>query len=171
MTTGYPNALDTTATHPTNSGVGAQLSTFPHSVLHGNVNDAVIAIETELGTAPSGSFATVKSRFENIESSAWTTIAAGGDWAGNILYRKIGNTLFVGGAVTWSTTAGSTAAETIVTLPVGFRPSATWYLPGAMTDGGTDAQAFQISTGGVITKLGVADLADVFVFSGPVPIP
>jgi hypothetical protein len=173
VSTSYPSAFDTTANLPTDAGVGAQLSTFPHSELHGNANEAIIAIETELGSAPSGSFATVKSRIENIESAAWTTVAAGGDWSGNILYRKInqtGNIVFIGGAITWSAAPGSSASETVVTLPAGFRPATTWYMPGAILDGGTDGQAFQIGTDGVITKLGVADLADVFVFSGSFPI-
>jgi hypothetical protein len=171
MTTGYPVALDTTATHPTNSGVGAQLSTFPHSVLHGNANDAIIAIETELGTAPSGSFSTVKSRFENIETAAWTTIAAGGNWGGNILYRKIGNILFIAGTITWSTTDGSSAAETVITLPVGFRPSTTRYVSGSATAGSVEAQTFQILDTGVVTKLGVGVLAEVYVINGIVPLP
>lgn len=66
MASNFPAALDTTATLPAAGGVGANLSTFPHSALHGNVDDAVIAIETELGTAPSGSFSTVKARFDGL---------------------------------------------------------------------------------------------------------
>lgn len=62
MATNYPSGLDTTSDLPTSSGVGANLSNFPHSDLHGNANDAIIAIQTELGTAPSGSFSTVAAR-------------------------------------------------------------------------------------------------------------
>lgn len=66
MSTSYPAALDTTAGLPTSSGVGADLGTFPHSGLHGNTNDAVRAIEAELGTAPSAAFATVKARLDDM---------------------------------------------------------------------------------------------------------
>lgn len=34
--------------------------------MHGNADDAIIAIETELGTAPSGTFSTVKARLDSI---------------------------------------------------------------------------------------------------------
>lgn len=66
MASNYPASLDTTATLPSAGGVGANLSTFPHSALTGNVNDAVIALETELGTAPSGTLSTVKARLDKI---------------------------------------------------------------------------------------------------------
>lgn len=46
--------------------MGANLSTFPHSTLHGNADDAIIAIETELGLAPSDTFSTVKARLDAI---------------------------------------------------------------------------------------------------------
>jgi hypothetical protein len=62
----FPASLDTTATLPAVGGVGANLSTFPHSTLHGNANDAIIAIETELGVAPSGAETTVKARLDRI---------------------------------------------------------------------------------------------------------
>lgn len=68
MTTGYPGALDTTATHPAAAGVGANLGTFPHSALHGNANDAIIAIQTELGVNPSGASSSVAARFDDLDS-------------------------------------------------------------------------------------------------------
>lgn len=46
--------------------MGANLSTFPHSTLHGNANDAIVAIETELGLSPSDTFSTVKARLDSI---------------------------------------------------------------------------------------------------------
>lgn len=66
MASNYPASLDTTATLPSAGAVGANLSTFPHSALTGNVNDAVIAIETELGVAPSGTETTVKARLDRV---------------------------------------------------------------------------------------------------------
>jgi len=77
MASNYPASLDTTATLPSAGSVGANLSTFPHSALTGNVNDAVIAIETELGVAPSGAETTVKARLDRVTPTlgvltAWT---------------------------------------------------------------------------------------------------
>lgn len=69
MASNYPASLDTTATLPAAGGVGANLSTFPHSTLHGNADDAIIAVETELGVAPSGSFSTVKARLDSGDAS------------------------------------------------------------------------------------------------------
>jgi hypothetical protein len=58
VATNYPSSLDTfinpTATDTLDS------ATVPHAGQHDNINDAVLAIETELGTLPKGSFASVK---------------------------------------------------------------------------------------------------------------
>lgn len=83
MASNYPTSLDTTATLPSAAGVGANLSTFPHSALTGNVNDAVIAIETELGVAPSGADTTVKARLDRITPvlgapTTWTPVVVQG---------------------------------------------------------------------------------------------
>lgn len=60
MATNYPSSLDSfinpTATDTLDS------ATVPHAGQHDNINDAVLAIETELGTLPKGSFASVKAR-------------------------------------------------------------------------------------------------------------
>lgn len=64
MATNYPTALDTITNLPAAAGVGTNLATFPHSTLHGNANDALRAIETELGIDPSGTFASVKLRLD-----------------------------------------------------------------------------------------------------------
>lgn len=80
MASNYPASLDTTATLPAAAGVGANLSTFPHSTLTGNVNDAVIAIETELGTAPSGTFSTVKARLDTLIVPDVQVFTSNGTW-------------------------------------------------------------------------------------------
>ena len=60
MTTGYPGAIDAfvnpVPTDQTNS------VTVPHASQHDNINDAVKAVETELGVNPRGTFATVVAR-------------------------------------------------------------------------------------------------------------
>ena len=48
----YPSALVTTTDIP---NAGANLSTNPHSSLHDESRDELVAIEAELGVAPSGS--------------------------------------------------------------------------------------------------------------------
>lgn len=57
---------DYPATLPTFAANGANLSTAPHSALHTDLNQEVVAIATELGTAPSGTFSTVKARLDSM---------------------------------------------------------------------------------------------------------
>ena len=91
MTSNYPTSLDTfvnpTATDPLNS------VTVPHASQHDNINDAVLAIETELGTDPSGSSATVKARLDGFNPTAGTLVAsasiAGSSNAGAISYGTL----------------------------------------------------------------------------------
>ena len=63
MATNYPGAIDT-YTNPLSS---EPMNAPSHAGQHANANDAVEAIETELGTDPSGSAATVKARLDGIE--------------------------------------------------------------------------------------------------------
>jgi len=60
MTTSYPSSLDS-FTNPTATDT-LDSATVPHADQHDNINDAVLAIETELGTLPKGTFASVKAR-------------------------------------------------------------------------------------------------------------
>lgn len=66
MATNYPGALDSL----TNPAAGDALTSPSHSAQHANANDAIEAIETELGTTPSGSETTVAARLTAIESGA-----------------------------------------------------------------------------------------------------
>jgi len=63
MPTNYPNSLDAfqnpNADDPLNSVA------VPHNMQHTNANDAIEAVEAELGTNPSGSHTTVSDRFDN----------------------------------------------------------------------------------------------------------
>lgn len=67
MATQYPNSLDN-FTNPTSTDT-LNSPTAPHAEQHANANDAIEAIQAELGTAPSGAYSTVKSRIEAIESN------------------------------------------------------------------------------------------------------
>ena len=66
MTTVYPGALDT-LTNPTSTDT---LASVPHDQQHANANDAIEAIEAELGLNPKGSAATVKARLDAINPAS-----------------------------------------------------------------------------------------------------
>jgi hypothetical protein len=76
VTTAYPGSIDDFS----NPGPDTQRDAtgFEHNLQHSNVNDAVEAIEAELGTDPAGMYATVKERLDAAEytasltSSHWT---------------------------------------------------------------------------------------------------
>ena len=61
MSTNYPGSLDTTSVLKNNS-VDATPTETTHEVLHNNTSDAIIAVETELGINPSGSYIDVVTR-------------------------------------------------------------------------------------------------------------
>lgn len=65
MPTSYPGGLDA-FTNPTAADT---LDSPPHDVQHADANDAVEAIEAELGTDPSGTFPTVRDRVEGVEAA------------------------------------------------------------------------------------------------------
>ncbi len=71
MATNYPGSIDSL----TNPSAGDALTSPSHSAQHANANDAIEAIETELGVNPSGSDATVAARLTAIE--AGTNLATG----------------------------------------------------------------------------------------------
>jgi hypothetical protein len=72
MPTSYPGALDN-FTNPTGADNLSDAPVLHHSQ-HSNVNDAVKAIETELGTNPKGSNTSVRARLEAIEASLGTKL-------------------------------------------------------------------------------------------------
>lgn len=66
MTTVYPGAIDTLS----NPSAGNNTTNPPHISQHADVNDAVEAIETELGINPAGAEATVAARLTAVEAAA-----------------------------------------------------------------------------------------------------
>lgn len=74
MATNYPSSLDN-LTNPTSTDT-LDSATVPHASQHTNINDAVEAIEAELGTLPKGSFATVKDRLAAGDPDSDQTILA-----------------------------------------------------------------------------------------------
>ena len=79
MTTAYPSGIDN-FTNPTSTDTLSS-STVPHASEHANANDAIKAIETELGTNPKGSYASVSARLAASTGSitTWRKAAAGGE--------------------------------------------------------------------------------------------
>ena len=67
MATSYPGALDN-FTNPTSSDT-LDSAAVPHATQHANANDAIEAIEAELGTNPKGSSATVKARLDTLDTT------------------------------------------------------------------------------------------------------
>lgn len=76
MPTNYPAGIDAFS-NPEGTN---RLNNPDHALQHKNANDAIQAIETELGSRPSGPYSTVRSRLDSLEasiSSAAATIASG----------------------------------------------------------------------------------------------
>ena len=90
MATNYPGGLDSLS----NPSAGSAQTSPSHAGQHTNANDAIEAIQGELGTDPSGSAATVRERLEGIE--AGTRLAAGGVTSDKLeasIQGRIGNLL------------------------------------------------------------------------------
>lgn len=66
MATDYPNGIDNFV-NPTASDT-LDSATVPHATQHANANDAIEAIETELGTNPKGTKASVKARLDAVDA-------------------------------------------------------------------------------------------------------
>jgi len=79
MTTSYPSGIDN-FTNPTSTDTLSS-ATVPHASEHANANDAIKAIETELGTNPKGSYASVAARLAASTGSitTWRKAASGGE--------------------------------------------------------------------------------------------
>jgi hypothetical protein len=70
MATVYPGAIDD-FTNPTSSDT-LDSQTVPHAAQHADINDAVEAIETALGTNPEGGAADVSARIGDLETTVDT---------------------------------------------------------------------------------------------------
>jgi len=115
MAINYPNSLDN-FTNPTSS---SPINSPSHSEQHANANDAIEAIEGELGTNPKGAKATVKARLDDVDTAIATkapiasptftgtvTIPLGSSISG-IPYLATANT-FTGGIQQINTLSAST---------------------------------------------------------------
>lgn len=96
MATSYPSALDT-LTNPISTDFQ---DTVDHAGQHTNANDAIEAIETELGTDPKGSYASVKARLDDYDTIGWTATQLGFiGWNYDVQYIQAGTALGTNGTV------------------------------------------------------------------------
>ena len=139
MAANYPSSL------PVKDAAGANLSTNPHSALHDDMYDEIVAIGTELGTNPKGTAATVKARLDLIDVGAWTShtpaigVQGGTAAVSSTSYSKYTR---VGRTVTWNfrfDTSGTGSAGTAVLLglPVTAASAAGVVGTGYIETGGT----------------------------------
>jgi hypothetical protein len=70
MSTAYPNAIDQFVNPTPNDSLDS--TTVPHAEQHAQANDAIVAIQSTLGTNPAGSYSTVKDRIAAVEQTATT---------------------------------------------------------------------------------------------------
>ena len=70
MATSYPGGIDDFTNPTANDPLDS--TTVPHHTQHANTNDAVEAIENELGTNPKGSKASVKARLDAVDATSIT---------------------------------------------------------------------------------------------------
>lgn len=75
MASDYPGGLDSFDTIASDKKTSDAVGGRTHRDMHNDLGDAIEAVQTELGTNPSGGSATVKARFEVIEANDWVTAA------------------------------------------------------------------------------------------------
>ena len=79
MASNYPGSLDSFDTIASDKKTSDSVGGRTHRQMHNDLGDAIEAVQAELGTTPSGSYDTVKARFEAIEGSTLPQIDAKGD--------------------------------------------------------------------------------------------
>jgi len=75
----YPGSLDSFDTIASDKKTSDAVGGRTHRQMHNDLGDAIESVQTELGTTPSGSYDTVKARFEAIEGSTLPQVDAKGD--------------------------------------------------------------------------------------------
>jgi len=120
MATSYPSGIDN-FTNPTSTD-SLDSATVPHAEQHTNANDAIEAIEAELGTLPKGAKATVKARLDDVDTAitgrvATTTtisttapLTGGGDLSANRTFAVSAASTSASGVVQLSDSTSTTSS-------------------------------------------------------------
>ena len=141
MPTSYPGALDAL----TNPAAGDALTSPSHSAQHTNINDAMEAVQAELGINPSGAFATVLARLTTAEQG----VSLGG---GTTIATTATTFVDVTSATVTMTTGARRCLVTVVAVGYNTNSSTDVYLDLAVDGtriGGTDGlTGFTQITGG-----------------------
>ncbi len=110
MATNYPSGLDSLS-----NPAGSDALSTGHASQHTNANDAIEAIEGELGLNPRGGSATVKARIDAIEANSWVTSARIADatiTGTDIASGTITSTNILDGTITGTDIASGTVTST-----------------------------------------------------------
>jgi hypothetical protein len=135
MASSFPGALDS-FTNPTSTDAMDASAALYHDVQHANINDAVEAVQAELGTDPAGAQATVKAR---LEAAQWWANSSGLYWPS-------------GGYTLAGPVSAATATSTSVALDsLQFQ---SWWCPADVT---LDRVAVEVTTlqAGANARLGI----------------
>ena len=77
MAATYPAGIVSLSNPTSGDDLSDEVGGLTHSEQHGAVNDEIEAVETELGTTPSGDYATVKARLDAIQGRVFDAVAYG----------------------------------------------------------------------------------------------
>lgn len=164
MASSYPSSLDS-FTNPSASDA-LNSATVPHATQHANVNNAIVAIETTLGTNPQGSASSVKSRFDGLDVAVsrfanqymQCSQLSSGAWFGSYLAGatnqptkdRLSFTPFYVDAATTFTTAGFnvTLGQASTSSRIGIYTMGSGYIPATVL---FDSGAIDTSTSGAKT--------------------
>ena len=91
MATKYPNQIDTNTEIPLSTDLVTQVKSLVPNTLRG----AIIAVEAELGLQPSGTYATVRARLDDLDTKLHNleTGSGGGNGSGTLEIRSDGSTV------------------------------------------------------------------------------
>ena len=111
MPTNYPSNLDSWPT------IGPLLSSTPHSDVHEDLQDAVEAVQTELGTDPAGASSTVRARLDllnthvaelrAVAANRTAVLALPGVFAGRTVWETERQRQWTWNGSSWMITGGS----------------------------------------------------------------
>ncbi len=178
MTTSYPSGLDSFTNPTATDELDDEIGTRTHSEFHADTNDAIEAIQAELGTDPSGSEATVKARIaatETVANAALPTATAATTYqpldsdltAIAALTSAADKVPYSTGAGTWALADFSAAARTVLDdttvgamlTTMGGAPAASPTFTGTVTTG-SGGIAGQVYTSDAVTGSNVAGISN-----------